>query len=140
MAKIGDNVKVHYTGRLEDGSIFDSSLNSEPLQFTVGSNMVIPGFDNAVIGMALGESKTIHIPMDEAYGPYLSELVQEVSRNDIPPDVDLQVGQRLQAQREDGQLVVITVIEISESTIKLDANHPLAGKDLVFDIELIEIC
>lgn len=140
MAKTGDNVKVHYTGRLEDGSIFDSSLNSEPLQFTVGSNMVIPGFDNAVIGMALGESKTIHIPMDEAYGPYLSELVQEVSRNDIPPDVDLQVGQRLQAQREDGQLVVITVIEISESTIKLDANHPLAGKDLVFDIELIEIC
>lgn len=140
MAKIGDTVKVHYTGKLEDGSIFDSSVNSEPLQFTLGDNMVIAGFDKAVVGMGLGESKTIGIPMDEAYGPYHSELVQEVNRTDIPTDMDLQVGQRLQAQREDGQLVVITVIEVSESTVKLDANHPLAGKDLFFDIELVEIC
>lgn len=140
MAKIGDNVKVHYTGKLKDGSIFDSSAGCEPLQFTIGGNMVIPGFDKAVVGMELGESKTIDIPMDEAYGPYHSELVQEVSRNDMPPNMDLQVGQRLQAQRGDGQIVVITVIELSESTIKLDANHPLAGKDLIFDIELVEIC
>ena len=140
MIKNGDTVKVHYTGRLADGTVFDSSRERKALQFTIGSGMLIPGFDRAVVSMELGESKNVKIPMQDAYGPYCNELVQEVNRNDIPSGVELEVGQKLQAQNDDGQTIVIKVINISESTVTLDANHPLAGEDLTFDIELIEIC
>lgn len=139
MTKNGDTVRVHYTGRLADGKVFDTSIGSDPLQFTVGSGAVISGFDQAVVGMNVGESKTIEIPMKEAYGPYYNELVQEVNRSEIPANLELEVGQRLQAHSKDGQTVIITVIEMSESTVKMDANHPLAGKDLTFDIELVQI-
>jgi FKBP-type peptidyl-prolyl cis-trans isomerase 2 len=140
MANNGDTVKVQYTGKLSDGTVFDTSIDKEPLEFTVGSGMVIPGFDQAVIGMNPGESKTIEIPMTDAYGPYCNELVQEVNRSEIPSEVKLEIGQRLQAQRQDGQIVMLVVTNISDSTVTIDANHPLAGKDLTFNIELIEVC
>jgi len=139
MAEIGDTVKVHYTGKLADGTVFDTSKDCDPLQFTVGSGMVIPGFDQAVSGMKPGDSKIIEIPMYEAYGPYHNELVQEVDRNQVPPGLELNVGQQLQARKEDGQAIILTVVKMSELTVTLDANHPLAGKDLTFDIELVEI-
>lgn len=139
MTKNGDTVKVHYTGRLADGTVFETSTDSDPLQFIVGGDMVIPGFDQALVGMEPGELKTIEIPFGEAYGPYYNELVQEVSRNEIPPNMELSVGQQLQAQKPDGQMALITVIAMSESIVTLDTNHPLAGKDLTIDIELVEI-
>jgi len=139
MIKVGDTVRVHYTGKFADGTVFDTSTDQDPLQFTVGSNMVIPGFDQAVLEMEPGDSKTIEIPMQEAYGPHHKELVQEVSRHEVPPGLELQIGQQLSAQMQDGQIATITVIKMSESTVTLDANHPLAGKDLTFDIELVDI-
>lgn len=139
MTKIGDTVRVHYTGRLSDGTVFDTSAGRDPLQFTVGNNTVISGFDQAVVEMEPGDSKTIEIPMQEAYGPYHKELVQEISRNKVPPGLELNVGQQLSAKMQDGQIATITVIKISDSTVTLDANHPLAGKDLTFDIEVVEI-
>lgn len=139
MTKIGDTVRVHYTGRLADGTVFSTSEGSNPLQFTLGSDMVISGFDKAVVGMSPGESRTVEIPAKEAYGRYYNELVQEVNREEVPLDLELKVGMRLQAQKEDGQIMTIKVIEMSESTVKLDANHPLAGKDLTMDIGLVEI-
>lgn len=139
MAEIGDTVKVHYTGTLADGTVFDTSKGREPLQFTVGSGTIITGFDQAMAGMKPGDSKTIEIPMNEAYGPYHNELVQEVDRNQVPPGLELKVGQRLRAQKPDGQTAILTVIEMSELTVTVDANHPLAGQDLKMDIELVEI-
>ena len=139
MTKIGDTVRVHYTGRLADGTVFSTSEGSNPLQFTVGSDMVISGFDKAVIGMKPGEIKTVEIPAREAYGRYYKELIQEINRNEVPSDLELKVGLQLQARKGDGQIAAITVIEMTESTVKVDANHPLAGKDLTIDIELVEI-
>jgi peptidylprolyl isomerase len=138
-AKSGDTVKIHYTGRLEDGTVFDSSAEREPLEFTIGGEQVIPGFEQAVLGMALGESKTEEIPMDQAYGPHLEEMVLEVSREQIPPDINPEVGQQLQIQQANGQSVPVFVTEVTDNQIILDANHPLAGEDLTFEIELVEI-
>lgn len=139
MTKNGDTVRVHYTGRLTDGEVFSTSIGNNPLQFTVGSDMVIPGFDRAVVGMEPGESKVVVIPANDAYGPYYSELVQEMSRKEIPANLELKIGQRLRAQKENGQIATITVLKLSESKVTIDANHPLAGKDLTIDIELIDI-
>jgi FKBP-type peptidyl-prolyl cis-trans isomerase 2 len=137
--KYGDTVKVHYTGKLEDGTVFDSSLDRGPLQFTIGEGQVIPGFEQAVVGMSLGESKTVTIPMDKAYGPHREEMVVMVERTKFPEHMQLEVDQQLQIRQDDGQILFVIVADVSESSVTLDANHPLAGEDLTFDIQLIEI-
>jgi FKBP-type peptidyl-prolyl cis-trans isomerase 2 len=138
-AKTGDTVKVHYTGRLQDGTVFDTSVGSEPLEFTLGQGQIIPGFEQAVIGMQVGESKTVTIPVDQAYGPRRDDMILEVSRDELPDDLEPTVGLQLQMNQGDGGIMIVTITEVSETTIKIDANHPLAGQDLVFDIELVEI-
>jgi len=138
-AKGGDTVKVHYTGKLDDGTIFDSSKDRDPLQFIIGEGRVIPGFEQAVVGMNPGESKTATVAANEAYGPHLKEMVVVVDRKEIPEHLEPKVGQQLEIRQEDDRTIVVTVSDVSESSVTLDANHPLAGKDLTFDIQLIEI-
>ncbi len=138
-AKQGDTVKVHYTGKLEDGTVFDTSTEREPLQFTIGQGQIIPGFEEAVVGMSEGESKTTQIPSDNAYGPHRGEMIVEVDRSQFPPNLDPEVGQQLQIRQPDGQAIVVTVTDLSDESATLDANHPLAGKDLTFDIELVQV-
>jgi len=138
-AKQGDTVKVHYTGKLGDGTIFDSSLDRAPLQFTIGAGDIIPGFETAVLGMNPGESKTQVIPTDQAYGPHLEEMVVTIDRQQIPPEIQPEVGQQLQIQQPDGQVLPVVITDVSTASVTLDANHPLAGEDLTFDIQLVEI-
>jgi FKBP-type peptidyl-prolyl cis-trans isomerase 2 len=138
-ASNGNTVKVHYTGKLADGTVFDSSREREPLEFTLGQGQIIPGFEEAVTGMEEGESKVAEIPSDKAYGPHRDELVVEVGKDQFPEDIDPQVGQRLQTQTENGQTVPVVVTEVQDDSVKLDANHPLAGKDLTFEIEIVEV-
>lgn len=138
-AKQGDTVKVHYTGKLDDGTVFDSSQERDPLEFTIGTGTIIPGFEQAVIGMAPGESKTEVIPTDRAYGPYLEEMVLQVERQQLPTDIDPEVGQQLQLQHPTGEVIPVVITDVSSSTVTLDANHPLAGEDLTFDIQLVAI-
>lgn len=138
-ATSGDTVSIHYTGRLEDGTVFDTSENRDPLEFTLGEGNVIPGFETAVQGMEEGESKTAKIPSDEAYGERRDDLVLSVSKEQLPPDLDPEVGQRLQMQAGDGQTFQVVISEVEEASVEVDANHPLAGEDLTFDIELVEI-
>lgn len=138
-AKNGDTVKIHYTGKLEDGSTFDTSADRDPLEFTLGQGELIPGFEQAVLGMEPGESKSVNIPAEDAYGPHHEELVAQVGRDKLPHDMHVKVGQQLQLQSTDGQRRVVEVTEVTDSHVTLDANHPLAGKDLTFDIKLIEI-
>ena len=137
--KHGDTVKIHYTGKLEDGTIFDTSAKRDPLQFIIGEGQVISGFEQAVVGMNPSESKTVKVPADKAYGPHREEMISVVDQNKIPKDLKLELGQQLQIPQEDGQKIIVAVTNISESSVTLDANHPLAGKDLAFDIQLIEI-
>jgi len=139
IAKDSDTVKVHYTGTLDDGTVFDTSIEREPLEFTLGEGMLIPGFEEAVKGMQVGQSKTVTIPAEEAYGPYLDDLIIVVERSQLPEGLDPEVGQVLEVTQEDGRTGVVTVIDVSETTITVDANHPLAGKDLTFEIKLVEI-
>ncbi|MFB0525252.1 MAG: peptidylprolyl isomerase [Phycisphaerae bacterium] len=138
-AKSGDNVKVHYTGRLDDGYVFDSSANRNPLQLKIGQKGVIPGLEQAIIGMEQGESKTVKIQAEEAFGRYREELIRTIGRSVFPADLEPKVGQRLTATCVDGRSVAVSVTDVSESSVTIDANHPLAGEDLTFDIELIEI-
>jgi peptidylprolyl isomerase len=138
-AKQGDAVQVHYTGSLGDGTVFDSSANRSPLEFTVGQGQVIPGFEQAVDGMAIGDNKTVVIPAAQAYGARDERLVVQMDRAKIPADVDLQIEDRLQVRRQDGQIMNVTVTEITDSTVTLDGNHFLAGQDLTFEIELVGI-
>lgn len=135
----GDTVQIHYTGRLEDGTVFDSSQNRDPLSFTLGEGQVIPGFAKAVEGMAPGESKTATISSDDAYGPRRNDLLLWVNRDQLPEDLEPEVGQQLQMQTEDGRTFQAAVAEVADERIQIDANHPLAGKELTFDIELVEI-
>jgi len=135
----GDTVKVHYTGTLEDGTVFDTSVEREPLALTLGQGLVIPGFEQAVIGMKVGESKTVDIPVEQAYGPYRDDLILVVERDELPEDLETEVGQQLQMSQADGSFIVVTITEVSETTITIDANHPLAGQNLTFEIELVEI-
>ncbi|WP_234734385.1 FKBP-type peptidyl-prolyl cis-trans isomerase [Tellurirhabdus bombi] len=139
-AKAGDTVQVHYTGRLTDGTVFDSSSGRDPLEFTVGNGMVIKGFDEGVSGMELGETKTVNIPVEDAYGPASEEMVFEFERSMIPTDIPLEIGTTLN-MHQDGSPAPIPVIVrgVSETTVILDANHPLAGEDLIFDIQLVGI-
>lgn len=134
----GDTVRVHYTGRLDDGEVFDTSEGGEPLEFKVGAGQVIPGFDEAVRGMNIGDKKTINIPSDEAYGPRVDALVQEVAREGMNLDVEPQVGMNLLMQLPDGNQIPVAITDVTDTHITLDANHPLAGKDLTFDVELVE--
>ena len=138
-AKAGDTVRIHYTRTLDDGSTFDSSRQREPLEFTLGSGQVIPGFDDAVTGMAVGETQTATIPAERAYGPVHENARQEFPRSKIPDSIPLEIGTRLQVSTAEGQPITVHVAEVTEETVLLDANHPLAGKDLTFEIELVEI-
>ena len=138
-AKSGDTVKVHYTGTLNNGQVFDSSKERDPLEFTLGTGMVIPGFDAAVSGLEVGESVTTTIPVDQAYGPYQKEMVAEIEKQNIPADFELAVGQRLQMQVPGGDAMAVTITDIQGEMITLDGNHPLAGQDLTFELELVAI-
>lgn len=138
-AKSGDTVKIHYTGTLDNGTQFDSSAGREPLEFALGGGQVIPGFDKAVDGMAVGESKTVTIPAEEAYGQRHEQLVQEVPKTALPDEMEPSVGMQLQSQSPDGQVMNLVVTEVADESITVDANHPLAGQALTFAIELVAI-
>jgi FKBP-type peptidyl-prolyl cis-trans isomerase 2 len=139
-AKTGDKVKVHYTGKLAEGIVFDSSVGAEPLEFQLGSGMVIEGFDSGIIGMAIGEKKTVQIPVNQAYGPADEENVIRIPRTEIPDDMELQIGMVLNMHQDgSGQVMQVAVADFDEQSVVLDGNHPLAGKDLIFDIELVAI-
>lgn len=143
-AKQGDTVRVHYTGKLDDGTVFDSSAGKETLEFTVGKGQLIAGFEKAVEGLSLGESVTVNIPPEQGYGVHRPEMVAEMDRSQLPENLDVKVGQRLQMRQKEGQSkegksLVVKVTALSGTKIIVDANHKLAGKDLTFDIELVEI-
>jgi peptidylprolyl isomerase/FKBP-type peptidyl-prolyl cis-trans isomerase SlpA len=138
-AKQGDKVRVHYTGKLEDGTVFDSSKQRDPLELTLGSGQVIPGFEQALYGMQKGDSKEVQIAPAEGYGDRREEMVIQFERQSIPQGVDPQVGQQLQLQTQDGQAVPAVVVGTDDNHITVDANHPLAGKELHFELELVEI-
>ncbi|MDQ2091628.1 FKBP-type peptidyl-prolyl cis-trans isomerase [Marimonas arenosa] len=137
--KQGDTVKIHYTGTLADGSVFDSSEGRDPLEFTFGSGQVIPGLEAGMQGMSLGEKRTVEVPADQAYGPVHDEARQAVPRADIPEEVPIEVGTQVHAHNEQGQVMTLTIFEVTDSHVVLDANHPLAGKDLTFAVELVSI-
>ncbi len=138
-AKTGDTVAVNYTGKLDDGTVFDSSSGREPLEFTIGSGQVIPGFEEAVIGMTPGETKTASLPPEQAYGSRHDELVITLGRDQVPEGMAITVGQRLSLRSPDNRELPVVVTAVNEESITLDANHPLAGKTLHFDIELVAI-
>lgn len=138
-AKSGDTVRIHYTGTLDDGTEFDSSSGREPLEFALGGGQVIPGFDSAVDGMAIGESKSVTIEPDQAYGTRHEQLVQEVPKSALPQEIEPAVGMQLQSQSPEGQVMNLVITEVADETITVDGNHPLAGQTLTFAIELVEI-
>ncbi len=138
-AKEGDTVKVHYTGKLDDGTVFDTSDERAPLEFTIGSGQIISGFEKAVVGMEPGEIKTTTIPPEEAYGPRRDDMTLTVEREQFPEEIEPEPGQQLQVQQPDGKAAIVTVSEVSGSTVTLDANHPLAGRPLTFDIRLVDV-
>ena len=137
--KTGDTVQVHYTGKLETGEQFDSSRERDPLQFTLGNGELIPGFENAVIGMKVGDEKTVRIPSNEAYGPYVEEMKMVIDRAKMPEDLELKIGLNLTLRGSDERKLNVKIVDVAENTVTMDANHPLAGKDLLFDIELVKI-
>jgi peptidylprolyl isomerase len=135
----GDKIQIHYHGKLTSGETFDSSEGRSPLEFEVGSGMVIPGFDNGVIGMAVGDKKTIHIPFMEAYGPKQPEMIVEFPKTQFPADLNPEVGMPLTMNNGQGQQFQVVIVEVKEEVVVLDANHSLAGQDLIFDLELVSI-
>jgi len=137
--KAGDTVRVHYQGRLTDGTTFDSSAGREPLEFQVGSGMVIKGFDDGVMGMSVGQKKTIEIPVEEAYGPKDPQAIIEFPAANFPPGMTPEVGMQLAMTNQHGHQIPVTIVEVRPDVVVLDANHQLAGEDLVFDLELVEI-
>ncbi len=138
-AQDGSIVKVHYTGTLKDGTMFDSSVEREPLEFTIGEGRLLKDFEGAIVGMAVGDKKTIDIDAENAYGVYQDNLQMTVQRSQLPADMEPQVGMQLQTTLQEGHVVILVVKEILENDVVLDANHPLAGKDLTFELELMEI-
>ena len=138
-AKNGDKVKVHYTGKLDNGEQFDSSVGSEPLEFTIGEGSVLEKFENAVIDLSPGDSVYIHIPAIEAYGLKREDLILKVPSANLPPDIKPELGMKLQMKTEQGQIITLTIVEILEDGVMIDANHELAGQDLNFNIQLVEI-
>jgi peptidylprolyl isomerase len=141
MSKVekGSNVKVHYTGKLKDGTVFDSSLQRDPLGFEAGAGQMIPGFDAAVIDMEVGDKKTVEIPPEEAYGPRHDNLMFDIPSDKLPKDHEPKVGDQYNLTQKDGQVITVTVVEVKDEGVVLDANHSLAGETLIFDIELVEI-
>ena len=137
--KDGDKVKVHYHGRFNDGTTFDSSEGREPLEFTVGAGNVIKGFDDGVMGMAIGDKKTVNIQAADAYGDKNDDMLVEFPKEQFPPEMNPEIGMQLNMTNGNGQVILVTIVEVKEDTVILDANHPLAGKDLIFDIELVSI-
>lgn len=137
--KSGDTVKVHYHGRLTDGTTFDSSSGRDPLEFTVGSGDVIKGFDDGVAGMSVGDKKTVHIPADEAYGAKDDNRIVQFPRANFPADIQPEVGMQLNMTNGSGQMIPVVIVDVEQDSVTLDANHPLAGQDLIFDIELVGI-
>lgn len=135
----GATVRIHYTGTLEDGTVFDSSEGREPLEFTVGSGMIIPGLDKALPGMSVGEKKKVTIAPEEAYGPRQDDALLEVPRADIPAEIPLELGLQLQMTGQQGQPVPVTVVELTDESVTLDANHALAGQTLIFDFEIVSV-
>ena len=138
-AKEDDTVRVHYTVRLDNDTIVGSTKSEEPLQFTLGKGQVLPGFEQAVMGMNSGESKTILVAADQAFGPHLDEMVVVVDRGRLPEGLNPKEGDKIQLQTRSGETMTVSVTDVSESTITIDGNHPLAGKDLIFDIEFLEV-
>jgi len=139
MIENGKKVTIHYTGTLDDGTPFDSSVGRDPLEFEMGAGMVIAGFEKGVAQMEIGETKTIHIPAAEAYGDRREEMIVEFDRSQLPADLEPEVGMGLQMQGPDGQVVPVRIVELSEKAVTLDANHPLAGQNLNFDLELVAV-
>ncbi|WP_170377657.1 FKBP-type peptidyl-prolyl cis-trans isomerase [Ruegeria conchae] len=137
--KQGDTVRIHYTGTLLDETVFDSSDGRDPLEFVVGSGQIIPGLDSAMPGLAVGDKKRVEIACVDAYGPINPAMRQDIPREGIPDDIPLEPGTQLQMQTPDGQALPVTVVEANEATVTLDANHPLAGQDLIFDIEVVSV-
>lgn len=138
-ANTGSKVKVHYACTLDDGAVVANSREQEPIEFVLGQGKVLPGIEEAVQGMETGESKTVRVPPEKAFGPHRKELMEEVPREHLPDDIDPQVGQRLTVNHPDGQSTVVTIAEVSESAVTLDANHPLANTNLNFELELLEV-
>jgi len=138
-AKSGDTVRVHYTGKLQDGTVFDSSVTREPFQFTIGAGQVIPGFDRAVTGMEPGQKKSAEIAPEDAYGPHHHEMVVVVPRDQLPEDLTPRVGLHLSVAKDDGGQFGVRITDVSPTTVTLDANHELAGKPLIFELELLEV-
>lgn len=138
-ARKGDTVSVHYTGRLEDGTVFDTTAGRDPLVFTMGNEETIPGFEEAVSGMKPGELKRVRVPAKKAYGPRREEMLMRLKRDQLPEELEPQIGERLQLNQQDGFAMVVTITDIAGSCVTVDANHPLAGKDLVFDIRLVKV-
>lgn len=139
LVKNGDTVKAHFTGRLENGEAFTRSEDENPLEFTLGTGELIPGVERGIVGMEVGEKKTIPVPPEQAYGPRREELVVEVKRNDIPENIDPALGKHLLLQTPEGDSITAIITDIGKDTVTLDANHPLAGVTLFFDLELVEI-
>jgi len=137
--KSGDKVKVHYTGRLHDGTVFDTSAEGEPLEFQLGAGEIIPGFEQAVLGMSPGDAKKVDIPVEAAYGPRNEAMVIEVERGQFPTEFEPEVGQQFQLPQQNGQMTIVTVTAVSDGSVTLDGNHPLAGEHLAFEIELVEV-
>jgi len=138
-AKNGDTVKVHFTGKLENGEVFGKSVEGQPFEFTLGASQIIPGVEEGILGMEVGEKKTIAVPPEQAYGPKREELVVEVKKTDLPEHIEPAVGEPLRLRRTDGDDIEVFVSDISEDTVTLDGNHPFAGMTLLFDLELVEI-
>jgi len=135
----GTTVRFHYTGSLADGTVFDSSMEREPLQVTLGAGQVIPGVDQALTGMAPGDDKKVTLPAEQAYGPHREELIHEVGRERLSPEMKVDVGDRLEGTDASGRRLQLTVVEVNDEAVKLDANHPLAGEDLIFELKLVEV-
>jgi peptidylprolyl isomerase len=138
-AKTGDKVKVHFTGYLEDGTVFGSTMDEEPFEFTIGEKNMLPGFENAVVGMQKGDIKTITLSPEDAYGPHKKELVSVMEKSGFPKEIPLEAGKRLRVRTQDGKYVIVTIKDITDDSIVIDENDPLAGKTLTFKIELVEI-
>ncbi len=138
-ARTGDHVRVHFTGRLDDGTVFATSAMSDPLEFTLGNSEVLPQIEEAVEGMESGETKTVCIPSDEAFGPWREELVQEIPRESLPLEMDVEVGQQLWVDQPNDEPLLVAIADVSDDSVTLDANHPLAGEDLTFDLELVDV-
>ena len=136
----GNTVKVHYIAKTNKNEIiFNSEENTEPIKFTLGNNEILPAFEKAIIGMKIGENKTITIPSNEAFGPYTKELISKIKKDTLPSDLAPKIGQQLQLQQPDGSIILVTIIDETDDTLVFDANHPLAGKDIIFSVKLIDI-